>query len=362
MSDGASMALVRMREYATAVTRGTGRDFQHLGTEAVAEIESKLRAWYGAAYALCVSNATDALRAIAIALRLLNKEFITTPLTWGGSVGEWLKLGNPVRFAGLEPLPLTLSPQHVREAITTKTKAILAVDMFGNPADMAGLRAVADEHALWLISDASQSLGARRDGVPASACANAWVVSFGTGKGIDAGDGAAIITNHRDIYEKVIWETQHPARHRLALGLDLENEFASNSRMNPWTAIWLAETFDEQLARVQERQEAIVRCLRAPEFARLVEAADGDPSIEPSYHRLVGQWRRSRQEDALLRFLTAEGWRVIPEPLERRLLFEQPSFIAQYARCASGVLDRESLGVNLSRYFCLALRPQETRP
>jgi perosamine synthetase len=359
-SDVASAnALRRMQRFGHAEA-GEPQDFHLTGTAAVAEVEQKLRSWYGATCALCVSNATDALRAIALAIELKNVEFITTPLTWGGSIAEWLELGNHPRFARVDPLTLTLSPRGVRDAITAKTKAILAVDMFGNPADMLCLREIADEHDLWLIADASQSIGAKRDGLPASAAADAVVLSFGTGKGVEAGDGGAVITNNRSLYEKIVWVTQHPSRQRLALGIDLENEFAFNSRMNPWTAIWLAATFDEQLANVRRQQAAITRYLSTAKMSRLVTTAIVDPSLEPSFQRVVGRWRNGRRHtDELLRLLDGDGWRAALEPLERRLLFNQPSFAAQYANRASGVLDKRSLGVDLADYLCLALRRSE---
>jgi len=332
---------------------GEPDDFHLTGTAAIAEVEQQLRDWYGAAYALCLSNATDALRAIAIAIGLKNAEFITTPLTWGGSIAEWLRLENRAHFAALDPLTLTLSPESVRVAITPRTQAILAVDIFGNPADMTTLRNIADEHDLWFISDASQSLGARRDGLPASSLADAWVVSFGTGKGVDAGDGGAILTNNRHLHERLLWETQHPSRQRRELGLSLDNEFASNCRMNPWTAIWLAETLDAQMAAIFSRRIELQDRLRNPSVSRLVTGAVDDRRIEPSFQRIVLSWRSASAADELLQRLGNEQWRANIEQLSIRPLFQQPSFVAQYLKRSSGVREEHSMGVDLSKYFCI---------
>jgi perosamine synthetase len=144
---------------------------QLVGSGAVAELEAKLRQHHGMRYALCVSSATSGLLAVALALNLRCAEFITTPYTYGASLAGWLILGNRPVFADIDAQTLTLAPEAVPRCTTPRTKAILAVDIFGNPADMHALRRVADEHGLWYVADAAQSLGARRDGLPASSLA-----------------------------------------------------------------------------------------------------------------------------------------------------------------------------------------------
>lgn len=355
MSNAWLAALERMRAFANGAGEEP-RDFHLLGTQAIAEIEAKLRSWYRAQYALCVSNGTDALRAIGHAIGLRDSEFVTTPLTWGGSIGEWLRLDNSVRFAGVDPVTLTISPSSVRNMVTRRTRAILAVDVFGNPADMTALRAVADACGLWYVSDAAPSLGARRDDLPASSLADVWVVSFGIGKGVDGGDGAAILTNNRGLYERLIWETQHAVRQRVELGLSLDNEFASNSRMNPWTALWLAATFDEQMERLQERRSILRRLLALPECANVMRSAIvAGVSVEPSFQLVVAAWRAAPCLNEVLALFRAQGFTGSISPFAMRPLFEQPAFLAQYRSQARGILDEHMLGIDLSDYFVLNL-------
>ena len=161
------------------------------GMGAIAELEAKIARHYGKKYALCLNNATTALMAIALALDLQGETFITTGYSYGGTVAGWLMLGNRPVFADIDPHNLTLDPEAVRRAITRSTKAILSVDTFGNPADMEALRSIADEFDLWLISDAAQSLGAERNGQPASSLADAIVISMTAGKTLFAGEGGA---------------------------------------------------------------------------------------------------------------------------------------------------------------------------
>jgi perosamine synthetase len=308
-------------------------DFHLVGTGAVADLEEKLRQHYGMRYALCVSNATTGLLAVALALNLRRTEFITTPYTYGASLAGWLILGNCPVFADIDPQTLTLAPEAIPRCITPRTKAILAVDIFGNPADTRALRRVADEHGLWYIADAAQSLGARREGAPASSLADALVVSFTIGKTLCAGEGGAILTNHAALYEKLVWFTQHPARQRRDLGLGLDNEFALNGRVHPWAAAWAAARFEESLARLREHQRRcfeLIKVLNATAITEPIEFRQQD--IEPSFFRLTAAWCGRPDEGRLLRELATAGMRVRVVPPPIRLIYHQPAFLAQYGR------------------------------
>jgi dTDP-4-amino-4,6-dideoxygalactose transaminase len=299
----------------------------------VAEIEARLRQHYGMRYALCVSNATTGLLAVALALNLRRSEFITTPYTYGASLAGWLILDNRPVFADIDAQTLTLAPEAVPRCITPQTRAILAVDIFGNPADMRALRQVSDEYGLWYIADAAQSLGANRDGLPASSLADALVVSFTSGKTLCAGEGGAILTNHAALYEKLIWYTQHPARQRRDLGLGLDNEFALNGRIHPLAAAWAETAFEDSLRRLWEHQRRcleLIEALNATGTTELIEFRR--QNIEPSFFRLTAAWRDRPDEERLRQELATAGFgvEVVPPPV--RLIYRQPAFQAQYAR------------------------------
>jgi dTDP-4-amino-4,6-dideoxygalactose transaminase len=207
-----------------------------LGAGAIAELEEKLERHYGMRYALCVSNATMGLWAIAMALELGDSTFVTTPYTYGASLSGFLQVGCQPIFADIDHT-LTLNPDSVRKAIAPNTKAILGVDLYGVPCDALTMREIADHYGIFYIADAAQSFGASRNDLPASALADALVVSFTFGKSLFAGEGGAILTNNEELYRKLLWWTQHPMRQRLELGLDLDNEFAINARIHPLAAI-----------------------------------------------------------------------------------------------------------------------------
>src|SRR3954462_11016235 len=121
----------------------------------------------GAPYAAAVSSGTAGLHLLCrIAGLRPGDEVITSPLSFVASA-NWFSLegATPV-FADVDPVTLNLDPAAVEAAITDRTRAIVAVDMFGFPCDLDELRAIADKHGLVLIEDAAEALGAQYKGRP----------------------------------------------------------------------------------------------------------------------------------------------------------------------------------------------------
>lgn len=301
------------------------------GRGAIAALEERLRAHYDKRHALCLSSATTALHALALALDLRGAEFVTTPYTYGASLAGWLLERNRPVFADIEADTLTLDARAVAARVTRRTRALLAVDIFGVPCDDGALRRVADAHGLWYAADASQSFGATRDGRPASALADALVLSFTTGKPLDAGEGGAVLTDHDELYEKLLWFTQHPERQRRELGLGVWNEFGLNGRMHPLAARLASRRFDAALDHVRTRQERSFQIIEAMNRSSLTEPIDfWERRILPSFFRLTGSWRRKPRPRNLEANLACLGWHVHLGRPPVTLVYQQPAFRAQY--------------------------------
>jgi perosamine synthetase len=308
---------------------------EHLaGQGAVRELEDRLKQLYGMRYAVCMSSATMGLLGVALALDLRDAEFVTTPYTWGGTLAGWLLLGNRPIFCDIEPRTLGLDPDSVRDRITSNTRAILGVDLFGLPSNTSALRRLADDYGLYYIADAAQSFGARRDGLPASSLADALVVSFTAGKTLDVQEGGAVITNNSAIYERLLWHTQHPQRQRLELGLHCDNEFALNSRIHPWAAEAANQKFDAALEALELRRRDCYRMIASMNKIGLTkEISLPDAEIEPSFFRLTAQWA-GRPVPAQLRRALSEPIDIVPSPV--RLLYRQPAFLAHCKSASRG--------------------------
>ena len=118
------------------------------GGGAVAALEARLRAFYGVRHALCVSSASTGLLAVGLALNLRRSDFVTTPYTYGATLSGWLLLGNRPVFADIDPHTLALDPESARQWITPRTKAIIPVHLYGQPADMSEFQELA-RRTLW---------------------------------------------------------------------------------------------------------------------------------------------------------------------------------------------------------------------
>lgn len=235
-------------------------------------------------FALGVPNATLGLLACWLALEIKNAEIVTTPYTWGGSLSGLLLLGNKPVFCDIDPVGLTLDPSQVRQAITKKTKAILAVDIYGNPCDAFALRSLADEFGLWLIQDCAQSLGAELDGKQSGWVADVSVYSFSAGKALDLGDGGMICTGNQKIYDRLVWFTQHPHRQKRDVPHLLPNEFALNMRMSSSTAQKFYQVFHRGLRSITQYRDRIFK-LESMFSERLGIERINDNQRTSSYHR-----------------------------------------------------------------------------
>lgn len=302
-----------------------------VGVGAVAELEHRLAAFYGMKHAICMASATAALFSLGLALDLREADFITSPLNFGGSITPWLLLGNRAIFTDVDTDTLTLDPSCIKEhLVTPKTRAIFAVDLYGYPSDTAGLRRVADDLGLWYIADAAQAFGARRDGAPASCMADAVVLSFNSQKSLAAGEGGCVLTNNTDLYEQLLWWSQHPLRQKRELGFDIYNEFSFNSRIHPAAAVAALGSFDRALERVADHQELCFEAIRILENADLIDptclAALG---VKPSFFALVTHPKRHPQQcmDRLL----DHDIEVAAANCISSVLYKNPLYLRQFA-------------------------------
>jgi len=179
-----------------AMERVVERGWFVLGPELEA-FEGEFAAACGAAHAIGVGTGTDA---IALALRACGigpgDEVITAPLSAAYSALAIMMAGARPVFADIDPVRLTLDSRATAAAVTSKTRAILPVHLYGQPADMTGIMDVAGTHNLIVIEDCCQAHGATCNGRPVGSFGTAAAYSFYPTKNLAAlGDGGAITTS-----------------------------------------------------------------------------------------------------------------------------------------------------------------------
>jgi dTDP-4-amino-4,6-dideoxygalactose transaminase len=155
--------------------------------------EAALAERVGAPYVAAVSSGTGGLH-LAVRLAGLGEgdEVVTTPFSFVASANCVLYEGATPVFADVDPQTLNLDPAAVEAAITPRTKAILAVDIFGYPAEYTELEAIAERHGLALIEDACESLGAEYQGRPIGSRVAPAVFAFYPNKQMTTGEGGAV--------------------------------------------------------------------------------------------------------------------------------------------------------------------------
>jgi len=162
--------------------------------------EQELADYVGVQHAVAVNSGTSALHLIVRALGIApGDEVITTPFSFIASTNCILFEGATPVFADIDENTLCIDPAEVERAITPKTRAILAVDVFGHPADWPQLEAIADRHELDLIDDSAEALGSDLGGRRCGSFGRAGIFGFYPNKQITTGEGGAVVTNDAEI-------------------------------------------------------------------------------------------------------------------------------------------------------------------
>jgi dTDP-4-amino-4,6-dideoxygalactose transaminase len=152
---------------------------------------------------ISVSSGTAALHCAYAAIGLgPGDEVITPPITFIATQATAALFGATIVFADVQPDTANIDPQAVEAAITSRTKAIVAVDYAGHPADLDELRAIADRHRLYLIEDAAHSIGSMYKGRPVGSIADITAFSFFPTKNLTTGEGGAVSSIHPELLER----------------------------------------------------------------------------------------------------------------------------------------------------------------
>lgn len=170
---------------------------QYIMGPEVAELESVLAQHVGVRNCVTVASGTEGL---LIALMTLGvgpgDEVITSPFTFIATAEVIVLLGAKPVFVDVDPLTCNIDPGLIERAITPTTKAILPVSLYGQPADMDEINAIAERHGITVIEDAAQSFGATYKGRPSCALSKIGVTSFFPSKPLGCyGDGGALFTD-----------------------------------------------------------------------------------------------------------------------------------------------------------------------
>ena len=270
-----------------------------LGKE-VAAFENEFASYCGAAYAIGLNSGTSALHLALLAAGVgPGDEVITVPFTFVASVATiWYTGAQPV-FVDIDPDSYTMNVAQVAAAITPRTKAILPVHLYGQPADMDPLLEIARYHGLAVIEDAAQAHGAEYKGRRAGSIGDIGCFSFYPTKNLGAfGEGGAVVTNN-------------PAHaHRIRMLRDWGTEKKYEHLLKGYN--YQLEGLQGAILRVKLRhleRWIAARRAHAGEYARLLDGAAVQLPCEMPYARHIYNTYtvRSKHRDQLQTELYAAG-------------------------------------------------------
>ena len=173
--------------------------------EEVQQLENELELYTGAKHAITCSNGPDALTRAMIALNIEpGDEIITTPFTFIATAETIALLKAKPVFVDIDPETYNIDTKKIEERLTTKTKAIIAVSLYGQPSDMEEINLVANKYGIKVIIDGAQCFGSTYNNKPTSKFSDIYTTSFFPAKPLGCyGDGGAIFTDNDEYAEKI---------------------------------------------------------------------------------------------------------------------------------------------------------------
>jgi len=290
----------------------------------VAAFEQEMAALTETKFGIGVNSGSDAL---TLALRALDigpgDEVITTPFTYIAPAEAICQVGARLVFADIDGATFQISPVDAARKITSRTRAIIPVHLFGQAAPLAGLQPLAQQHGLALVEDCAQAIGAACAGKPVGQFGRLGCFSFYPTKNLGAGgDGGMVVTSEEALARKLRMLRVHGIARRYYHELH-----GYNSRLDELQAAILRvklphlRRWNERRAEIARRYTAGLRGLPL----RLPVTAAGNTHVFHVYAIL------SQERDALLEFLAGHGVGTIiyyPQPLHLQRVYADLGFRA----------------------------------
>lgn len=301
------------------------------GGPRVQALERAFEAHFGVRHAVSVNSATSGLYAAVGAAGVgPGDEVIVSPYTMSASATAAIVYGGVPVFADIDPDTCCISPQTIRPCITPRTRAIIVVDIFGHPADMDGIMALAKEHGLVVIEDAAQAPGATLNGRPAGTLGHMGVYSLNYHKTIHCGEGGVVVTDDEGLAERLQLIRNHAEVVVKNKGTrDLVNMVGFNYRMTEIEAAIAAEQLKKLDRLVARRREVAVQLTAALADLPGLALPVVKPGVEHGWYLYVMRYDAAAAGVSRERFVEAVRAEGVPlvggyvEPIYLQPMYQQ---------------------------------------
>lgn len=250
----------------------------YIGGPEVAELEKTLAQHTGSKYCLAVASGTDALLMPMMALGIgPGDEVITTAFSFIATAETIVLAGATPVYVDIDRKTFNIDPKKIEAAITSKTKAIMPVSLYGQAADLEEINAIAMKHSLFVIEDTAQSYGAKYKNKKSGACTTAAGTSFYPAKPLGCyGDGGAIFTNDEKLTTIMKEIREHGSEkryHHTRLGL--------NGRLDTIQCAILLAKMERYDWEVKERNRVAKRYTEAFQGLEVIDPQFSVPFVKP---------------------------------------------------------------------------------
>ncbi len=278
------------QEVRAAIDEGWARlleSSRFIGGDAVEEFEQAWAGYCETEHAIGVANGTDALRLVLTALAIGPGDEVVVPSnTFVASAEAVVLAGATPRFADVSPRTMLLTPDDLEAAITSRTRAVIVVHLYGQMPDMDALSRAAERAGIWLIEDAAQAHGATWRGKRAGSIGQAGCFSFYPGKNLGAfGDAGAIVTRDAELAKRI----RSLRDHGRVLASHYRHELIGmNSRLDALQAVVLTAKL-RRLDAWNEARRSIVARYRAAFRSGPIRLVEDEPGARGVYHLAVAR-------------------------------------------------------------------------
>lgn len=322
-----------------------------IGGKYVDEFEKDMAAYLGVKHVAGCSNGTDAL---VLGLKACNikagDEVITSPFTFFATAEAIASIGAIPVFVDVKEDDYNMNPDEIEQAITTKTKAILPVHIFGAPCNMDRIIEIARRHGLKVIEDDAQAIGSEYKGRKAGTLGDVGCFSFYPTKNLGgAGDGGMVVTNDDDIYTAIKAYKEHGAGENGAKTAELQNGIKESIDINEnATELYNPYKYYNYVIGYNSRLDAIQAAVLSTKLKHLDEynlnraniakiymetltdkiaLPNYSDEIKPCWHQFV---IRSEYKSELCTYLSQKGvgnGSFYPVPLHRQKAFNKDNSV-----------------------------------